>query len=81
MIMEPRIEHLLDKGALVVFFLIVLWVVYKYLNIRFEAMKMDIEREIKAKRIRGSGSFKVDGDPPSFGIVELDLIWGVSDKD
>ena len=79
--LEPNIEYLLDKGALVVFFIIVLWIVYKYLNIRFEAMKMDIEQEIKAKRIHGSGNFKVDGDPQTIGSLELDLIWGVSDKD
>ncbi len=79
--MQPNIEHLLDKGALVVFFLIVLWIVYKYLNIRFEAMKMDIEREIKAKRIRGTGSFNVDGDPPTVGNIEIDLVWGIADKD
>ena len=79
--LEPNLEHILDKGALVLFFLIVLWIVYKYLNIRFEAMKMDIEREIKAKRIRGTGNFKLDGDPPTIGSIELDLIWGVSDKE
>jgi len=55
--LQPNFEHLLDKGALVLFFLIVLWIVYKYLNIRFEAMKQDIEREIKAKRIRGTFYF------------------------
>lgn len=78
--MELTLEHLLDKGALVVFFLIVLWIVYKYLNIRFDAMKMDIEREIKAKRIRGTGSFKVEGNPATVGNIELDLVWGVAEK-
>jgi len=79
--LEPNIEHLLDKGALVLFFLIVLWIVYKYLNIRFEAMKMDIEREIKAKRIRGTGNFYINGDPAKVGNIDIDLIWGVSDKE
>jgi hypothetical protein len=79
--LQPNIEHLLDKGALVLFFLIVLWIVYKYLNIRFEAMKQDIEREIKAKRIRGTGNFRLEGDPPRAGTIELDLVWGVSEKE
>ncbi|MFT6441612.1 MAG: hypothetical protein ACJASM_001149 [Salibacteraceae bacterium] len=43
-------------------------------------MKQDIEREIKAKRIRGSGNFRLEGDPPRAGTIELDLIWGVSEK-
>jgi hypothetical protein len=77
---EINFENLLDKGALVIFFIIVLWIVYKYLNIRFEAMKMDIEREIKVKRIRGTGNFKLDGDPSKEGSIDLDLVWGVSDK-
>ena len=79
--LEPNIEYLLDKGTLVIFFVIVLWIVYKYLNIRFEAMNMDIEREIKTKKIRGTGSFNVDGDPPKIGTVELDLTWEISDKE
>jgi len=79
--LEPNIEFLLDKGALLVFFFIVLWIVYKYLNIRFEAMKMDIEREIKAKRIRGTGSFSMGSNPSKVGTVELDLIYGVSEKE
>ncbi len=79
--LEPNIEYLLDKGALVIFFIIVLWIVYKYLNIRFEAMKMDIDRKIKAKRIRGSGHFKMDGETPKIGTIELDLVLGVADKE
>jgi hypothetical protein len=81
LMLQPNIEQLLDKGALVLFFLIVLWIVYKYLNIRFEAMKLDIEREIKAKRLRGTGSFYLTGETPKTGSFEVDLIWGISEKE
>ena len=78
---EPNIEYLLDKVAFVLFFLIVMWIIYRYLNIRFEAMKMDIEREIKAKRLRGTGTINVVGEEAKTGTIEVDLIWGVSDTE
>ncbi len=75
------IESLLDKGVLVFFFVVVLWVAYRYLNIRFDAMKRDLEKEIRHKRLRGTGRWKTEGNDAVSGNVEIDLVLNVSEEE